>query len=109
MITKDSIIAFFKKVWNVIKMVWRKIIEFASILLDLNELALAIDEKGSKIFNKYYKVAVKDGNYVVECICKSNGDIVDYENHSQIVQGNKVDSETETKFENSNGLIKVQM
>lgn len=112
---KESILSFFKKVWDVIKKVWRAIVVLAGIILDLASLTEdlpPIVEKGKGIFKRtgrLSKIAVKDGNDVVECITTPDGEIVDYKNRSQIVQGDQIDAETETKFQKGKGIIKIEM
>ncbi len=110
-----SILSFIRSAWDFIKKVFRTIVKFAQIIIDLAELCKGISpfiEKGIGIFKRtlrLFKVAVKDGNNVVECICEPNGTVVDYENHSQIIQGERFDSETEAKFRNENDVIEVEM
>lgn len=115
MITKDSVIAFFKKVWNTIKTIIRKLIKLSGILKDIAKLAFGLCstiEKGIGIFKtmvQLFKVAVKDGNDIIECICEPNGDVVYSENHSQIIQGEEIDSEARTEFRNGNDVIAMRM
>ena len=110
-----SILSFFRMVWDVITKVWRAIVELAGIILDFADLTAGISsvvEKGKGIFKRIgrlFKIAVKDGNDVVECITTPDGEIVDYETRSQIVQGDQIDAETETKFQKGKGIIKIEM
>ncbi len=115
MMSRDSVIAFFKKIWSAVKKIIRKLIKLAEILRDIAKLAkdlVPIIEKGFAIFKtivSLFKVAVKDGNDIIECICEPNGNVVYSENHSQIIQGEKIDSETLTEFRNGNDVIAVRM
>lgn len=115
MISSDSVIAFFKKIWGTVKKIIRKLIKLAGILKDIAKLAKGLDpiiKKGIGIFKtivSLFKVAVKEGNDIIECICEPNGDVVYSENHSQIIQGDEIDSEAITEFRNGNDVIAVRM
>ena len=109
---KDGIIAAAKKLWDIIKKIFRKLIKLAGILVDFAALAGGIIFPQAKmIFGlikitiKLIKVAVKVGKDVIECICEPDGKIVDYENGFQIIQGEEIDTETAVKFRNGNDLI----
>lgn len=108
MITKDSVISFFKKVWKFVKKICRKLIEIGEILIDLGKFIIAPTvEKGVGLFKRIvrlFTVAVNDNGDIVECVTDQNGEVYDYENHSQIIQG-QMTEETKNKFENADDVI----
>ena len=80
-----KVLAFFKKCWNVIKKIWRALVNFSEVIQILKELISKYNKTQNAI-----AVAVKDGNNILETVIQ-NGEMKT--NTSVVLQADQVASD----------------